>query len=89
METEESMLDATPQTSAIPLQLNPDLSEDEGLELTCRSETTEEGMPYVSPHSQQISLAQYNREAQSYTQAALRQLKASEEYKQHTQRCHR
>ena len=44
---------------------------------------------YRSPCSPQISLAQYNAQAGDYTQQALRELKASPEYKKHIQRCHR
>lgn len=44
---------------------------------------------YVSPHSQQVSLAQYNIQSHHCTQQALRDLKASPEYKKHTMKCHR
>ena len=44
---------------------------------------------YRSPCSPQISLAQYNAQAGDYTQQALRELKASPEYKKHIQTCHR
>lgn len=44
---------------------------------------------YRSPCSPQISLAQYNAQAGDYTQQALRELKASPDYKKHVQRCHR
>lgn len=44
---------------------------------------------YRSPCSPQISQAQYNAQAGDYTQQALRELKASPEYKKHIQRCHR
>ena len=44
---------------------------------------------YVSPHTQQISMAEYNQQAHHFTQQALRDLKTSTEYKQHTMRCHR
>ena len=44
---------------------------------------------YRSPCSPQISLAQYNAQAGDYTQQALRELKASPEYKKHIQMCHR
>lgn len=39
---------------------------------------------YVSPHSQQVSMAEYNAQC---TQQALRDLKASPEYKKHTMKC--
>ena len=44
---------------------------------------------YQSPCSPQISLAEYNCQGGDYTQQALRELKASPEYKRHIQRCHR
>lgn len=44
---------------------------------------------YRSPCSPQISLAQYNAQAGDYTQQALRELKASPDYKKHIQRCRR
>ena len=45
--------------------------------------------PYVSPHSRQVSLAEYNTQSHHYTAQALRTLKTSQEYKRHTMRCHR
>ena len=44
---------------------------------------------YLSSISQQVSMAEYNRQSHYVTQQALRDLKASPEYKQHTMRCHR
>ena len=44
---------------------------------------------YHSPCSPQISLSEYNAQAGDYTQEALRELKASPEYKRHLQKCHR
>lgn len=44
---------------------------------------------YKSPCSPQISLSEYNAQAGDYTQQALRELRASPEYKRHIQRCHR
>lgn len=46
---------------------------------------------YQSPHVQQITAAEYREQSVhvSYTQQALRELKASPEYKKHTQRCQR
>ena len=48
-----------------------------------------EAARYVSPHSQQISMAEYNMQSHHYTQQALRQLKASQQYKQHSMKCKR
>lgn len=61
------------------------------LDHTPRSGTHEEiaNMKYVSPISQQISMAEYNRQGQHLTQQALRDLKTSPEYKKHTMKCHR
>ena len=42
---------------------------------------------YHSPHQQQISMSTYHQQAGHYTQEAVRQLKASPEYKKYTQRC--
>lgn len=55
------------------------------------TKTTEElaNMKYISPHAQQVSMAQYNQQAHYYTQQALRDLKTSTEYKKHTMKCHR
>ena len=44
---------------------------------------------YVSPHSQQISMAEFHRQTHHCTQQALRELKASPQYKQHVMKCHR
>ena len=44
---------------------------------------------YISPHSQQVSMAEYHKQAQHCTQQALRELKASPQYKQHIMKCHR
>ncbi len=44
---------------------------------------------YVSPHCQQTSMAEYNRQSHHYTQQSLRDLKASPEYKQHNMKCKR
>ena len=40
-------------------------------------------------HAVKISMAEYNMQAQDYTQQALRELKASPEYKKHSLKCHR
>ncbi len=44
---------------------------------------------YHLPHVFQISSSQYAEEAVSYTQQAVRELKASPEFKKYTQKCHR
>jgi hypothetical protein len=44
---------------------------------------------YTSPHSQQISMLEYNQQTHHYTQQALRELKASPDYKKHTMKCKR
>ena len=40
-------------------------------------------------HAQRVSMAEYRRQAAEGTQQAVRELRASLEYRQHTQRCHR
>lgn len=44
---------------------------------------------YRSPHLQQVSSSEYMEQAASYTQQALKELKASPDFKKHMQRCHR
>ena len=44
---------------------------------------------YHSPHLEQVSMALYHQQSDEYTQEAVHQLKASPEYKKHTQRCGR
>ena len=44
---------------------------------------------YHPSHAHQISPSQYAEESVSYTQHAVRELKASPEFKKHTQKCHR
>lgn len=45
--------------------------------------------PYHSPHVQHISAAEFTEQSASYTQAAVRELKASPEFKKYMWRCHR
>ena len=51
--------------------------------------TSEDVAPFRSPRIQQVSVAEYYRHADDYTQQALRELKASPEYQRHTQCCNR
>ena len=44
---------------------------------------------YRSPYLVQVTEAEYCMQAGSFTQQALRELKASQEYRQFTRRCHR
>ncbi len=45
--------------------------------------------PLHSPFCQQISMQEYKEQATSYTQQSVKELKASQEYKRHVERCHR
>ena len=49
----------------------------------------EEDVPYSSPHLQQVTLAEYKQQARELTPQAVKQLKASPEYKRYTQKCSR
>lgn len=44
---------------------------------------------YQSPHLQQVTMAEYEQQARELTSQAVQELKASPEYKRHTQQCSR
>lgn len=50
---------------------------------------TTDDTQYTSIHTHQISMAEFNQQSHQYTQEAVRNLKASPEYKKHTMKCHR
>lgn len=45
--------------------------------------------PLHPPHCLQVSIEEYQKQAVSYTQQTLKELQASPDYRQHTERCHR
>lgn len=78
---------------ASPTSLHFTTSQQSGTQSPLQSQECSGGdtgeTPYASLHSQQVSMAEYNQQAHHYTQQALRELKASSEYKKHTMKCHR
>lgn len=94
MEVMTSSSEIADNTHSIPILLNPDVSELEqtqqgsemGMERTMEDVAT---MHYTSPYARQISKVEYNRQADLYTQEALRLLKASPEYKKFSMKCQR
>ena len=96
MEIEDEVVPISLGTNPLPQNFgsnspNPDLECNEPCMGNCGERTLEEiaNMRYTSPHSQQISRAEYNRQAHYYTQEAVRNLEESPEYKKHTMKCNR
>ena len=86
----------TPPSSLLPAEHHqcPDVQSHNvplGLGAQTCSPTLEEvaNTRYTSAISQQISVAEFNMQGHYMTQQALRDLKASPEYKKHAMKCHR
>ena len=83
--------------ACLNLQLTSDMDSEEPMDLETprpKDPSTDDTVcvdlsqqPYHSPHGQQISMAEYKKQSGSYTQQAVKDLKASPEFKMYTQRC--
>lgn len=74
----DDITDDEPMESSIPQQFSVPTA----TEATCTSNQSKQ-------FCQQITLDQYNREGTECTRQAVRELMISEEYKMHSQKCHR